>query len=134
MHAIQPPQPSFRPTPPIQRSRVRFRQNNSKHTHRAVAFEASAKLIVNLVLAIAAGSAICKLLPYSLSQQTKLQELRAEVGVVEGRVTQLQTNFSHNFDPHMARSVMQEQSSRIDPHQRPIVWLTPANGTTAPTP
>jgi len=88
-----------------------------------VAVEVGVKLAVNLVLAIAAVSALVKLIPYNLIQQAKLRELTTEVAAVEGRVEQIQTDFNRHFDPRQATSVMQEQTSRIQPRQRPIVWV-----------
>jgi predicted fused transcriptional regulator/phosphomethylpyrimidine kinase len=83
------------------------------------------KLAVNIVLAIAAVSALVKLIPYNLSQQAKLRELTTEVAAVEGRVEQVKTDFHRHFDPRQATSVMQEQTSRVQPGQRPIVWVSP---------
>lgn len=128
MHAIQPPRP-LRSVEPFRRTKTRAKPSSIKQPHRSIALEAAAKLTVNLLLIVAAGSAIVKLLPYNLSQQAKLQDLRSEVGFVEGRVDRVQADFSRNFDPQQARSVMQEQSSRVDPRQRPVVWLTPAQKT-----
>jgi predicted fused transcriptional regulator/phosphomethylpyrimidine kinase len=83
------------------------------------------KLAVNVVLAIAAISALIKLIPYNLTQQAHLRELTTEVAAVEGRVSQVQTDFNRHFDPRQATRVMQEQTSRIQPGQRPIVWVNP---------
>lgn len=80
---------------------------------------------MNLILAIAAVSALVKLIPYNLTQQAKLRELTTEVAAVEGRVDQIQTDFNRHFDPRQATSVMQEQTSRVQPGQRPIVWVDP---------
>jgi hypothetical protein len=139
MHAIQPPRPSLRPVgsrpvEPVRRSSRRTRPSLPRHTHRTIAAEVGAKLAVNLVLTIAAGSALVKLLPHNISQEAKLQELRTEVAFVEGRVDHLRGDFNRHFDPQQAQAVMQEQSSRVDPRQRQVVWLNSAPGTTPPTP
>lgn len=81
-----------------------------------------ARLIVNIVLSAAAIAGLVQLLPYHLSQQAKLREIRAEVKRTEGRVHNLRSDFSRSFDPGQAKSVMQEQSYRVDPNQRQIVW------------
>lgn len=81
-----------------------------------------AKLVVNIVLCTAAIAGLSQLLPYYLSQQAKLREVRAEVKRTETRVSTLRTDFSRSFDPGQAKSVMQEQSYRVDPTQRQIVW------------
>jgi hypothetical protein len=48
---------------------------------------------------------------------------------VENRVDRLQSDFSHHFDPKQARSVMQAESTRIEPGQRQIVWVAPQRAT-----
>jgi hypothetical protein len=42
----------------------------------------------------------------------------------EQRVNQLRDQFSRSFDPSQARQVMGEQSSRRDPNQRRIFWVS----------
>jgi hypothetical protein len=74
-----------------------------------------------MVLSAAALTALVQLLPYHLSQQAKLREVRAEVKRTETRVNNLRTDFSRSFDSGQAKSVMQEQSYRVDPNQRQVV-------------
>jgi uncharacterized membrane protein (DUF106 family) len=81
------------------------------------------KLAANTVLSVIAIAALVKLIPYQLAQQEKLKEVRVEVHELETRVNQLRANFSRNFDASQAKKVMQEQSPRIDPNQRRIVWV-----------
>ena len=126
MNAIQPSRPPLQPveprrvTPQIKRHRRRPRPN------RLVALETTAKLAVNVVLSAAAVSSLVKLLPYQWSQQEKLWEIQTEVKLVEGRVNHLRTDFSRYFDPQKAKSVMQEQSNRVAPGQRPVILLDKA--------
>ncbi|NET59447.1 MAG: hypothetical protein F6K47_25880 [Symploca sp. SIO2E6] len=96
-----------------------------RHTYGAIFGETTAKLIVNIMLCAAAFTGLSKLWPYHSSQQTKLREVRAEVKLTEERVKHLQEDFSRFFDPKQARSVMQEQSYRVDPAQRQVVWQEP---------
>jgi cell division protein FtsB len=86
--------------------------------------EVAAKFAVNTVLTIAAIATLIKLIPYHVSQEQKLQELRAEVKATKGRVDQLQTDFNRYFDPSQIESIMQEQSNRISPNQIQIIWST----------
>lgn len=88
-----------------------------------MALELTVKLAVNLVLLSAAIAALVRILPYQSSQQEKLRELSAEVNATETRVDRLRLSFNRNFDPQQARNVMQEQSYRVDPRQRQVVWL-----------
>ncbi|AFY65162.1 hypothetical protein [Geitlerinema sp. PCC 7407] len=125
MNAIQPsrPQPS-RNLPPRRRSASRvLPQGRKAAANRAMALELTVKLAVNLVLLSAAIAALVRILPYQSSQQEKLRELSAEVNATETRVDRLRLNFNRNFDPQQARNVMQEQSYRVDPRQRQVVWL-----------
>ncbi len=122
MNAIPSSRPPLRPVEPLRRRTSRPRLHSRQHPHQAIATEVSTKLIVNLVLAIAAGTALVKLLPYNLSQREHLRELQTEVATVEERVERLRNDFDRNFDPKQTRSIMQEQSSRIDASQRQVVW------------
>ena len=90
-----------------------------------MALEAGAKLAVNCFLAIAALSALVKLVPQNVSQQANLQNIRMEVSAVESRVNLLQADFSRRFDPNQVNSIMREQSGRINPGQRQVIWVTP---------
>lgn len=119
MNAIQPSRPPLRPEEP--RRIARKRKNRHRHPYRATAVQTTAKLAVNLLLLVAAGSAIAKLVPYYLSQQHKLQEIQTEVDLAEGRVEHLRSEFNRYFDPQQAKAVMQEQSNRFEPGQRPLI-------------
>jgi hypothetical protein len=95
-----------------------------------MALETTAKVTVNIVISAAAVSALVQLLPYHWLQQDKLREVRTEVKVMEGRVQNLQTEFSRNFDPSEAKSIMQQKSFRFDPNQRPVILMNPDQGIT----
>jgi hypothetical protein len=100
----------------------RTQPRQRRHPYRAVAGETTAKLVVNLVLCAAAITGLVQLLPYHLSQQAKLREVRSEVKRAEERVKNLRTDFSHSFDSGQAQSIMQEQSYLVDPSKRQVVW------------
>lgn len=123
-------QPSNRPSVSStseQQAAVRVRRQTRRQVHRSVALEISARLGVNLLLAAAAISALVRLVPYNLAQQDRLAELEAEVADVEQRVNTLRSEFDRHFDPQQAVSVMQEQSVRVDPNQRQIIWVAPSS-------
>ena len=119
--------PRYTPPPqPLEPSRQRVvRRRKRSNPHYAIAIETSFKLGVNAVLAIVAVSALVKLIPYNLAQQSKLKEIKTEVTALEGRVDRLQADLNRQFDPQQAMSVMQAESNRVDPMQRQILWLTP---------
>ncbi|MGK7874958.1 MAG: hypothetical protein AB4426_17155 [Xenococcaceae cyanobacterium] len=120
MNALQPLEPLKSP-----RVTPRRHRHRRHYSHMAVAAEITVKLLVNGVLSAAAIIALAKLLPYHLSQQAKLREVRIEVKDTETRVNQLRENFNRNFDPSQTKIVMQEQSPWVDPNQRRVVLLDP---------
>ncbi|MBW4658709.1 MAG: hypothetical protein KME15_08545 [Drouetiella hepatica Uher 2000/2452] len=115
------------PQPPDPTRRKMVRRRPRRNPHQAVILENGFKLGVNCLLSVIALSALVKLVPYNLAQQAKLKEIRVEVSEVEGRVDRLQADLNRQFDPQQAMSVMQEESIRVDPRQRQIVWITPTD-------
>lgn len=111
---------------PLQSRRGEARRNRRQtkpHPYQDRATETTLKLTVNVLLSIAAISALVHLLPHHRAGQEKLQEIQAEVQVTQGRVSKLQAEFSRSFDPQEAKSIMQEQSHRMDPTLLQIFWL-----------
>lgn len=95
---------------------------------KAIAFESSVKLTVNLLLATVAATTIAKLVPYYQSQQARLVTLEESVQVAERKNTKLRKEFDRNFDPAQASQIMQEQSGLGYPDQKKVVWETPLEG------
>lgn len=119
MNAIQPLRP-------LQAVEPRRHRRSCRRPYRFMALQTTAKLTVNVLLSAAAVSALVKLLPYYQSQQEKLQEIQTEVNMTEGRVDSLRTAFSRYFDPQQAKSIMQDQSNRVDPGQRSVFLVNKA--------
>lgn len=92
---------------------------------RAIAFESSVKLTVNLLLAVVATTTIAKLVPYYQSQHTRLDTLEESVEVAEQKNAELREQFSRNFDPAQASRIMQEQSGMAYPNQKKVIWQAP---------
>lgn len=125
MNALQPS------PPPSRRSRTRRAghaafQHKRQKANQVLALEAGVKLGVNILLAIVAGVALVKLIPYTTAQQAKLIELKTEVASVQQRVDTLQTNFNRYFDPQQTQQLMQEQTNRIGSHQLKIILVEPS--------
>ncbi|MFM7405929.1 MAG: hypothetical protein ACKO3K_04495 [Cuspidothrix sp.] len=118
-------QPSRTPLEPVEQRRIKPRpKRHLRHrAYQVMALETTAKLAVNTVISTAAISALVQLLPYHWLQQDKLREVRTEVKVMEGRVQNLQTEFSRNFDPSESKNIMQQKSYRFYPNQRPVVLM-----------
>lgn len=131
MNAFQPSRP---PLQPIEQRRVtpRPKRRLRQRSYQIMALEATAKIGVNLVISAAAISALIHLLPYHWSQQEKLRAIRIDVKQMEARVYDLQEEFSRNFDPRQAQSIMQQQGYRFDPNQCQVVF--PKEGTEAQQP
>lgn len=127
MNALQTPTPQ--PNPP-RRSAPRAGRHPRHRSHGVMVGEIMMKLAVNGVLSAAAIAALSQLLPYHLSQQAKLREIRTEVKKTDKRVSNLRADFSRYFDPRQAKTVMIEQSTRVDPNQRQVVLID--NGATDP--
>lgn len=125
MNAIQPSRNTLQPVEP-RRVVPQRKSRNRRHPHRSMALQTTVKLTVNVLLSAAAVSALVKLLPYYQSQQEKLQEIQTEVKLTEGRVNRLRTDFNRYFDPQQAKNIMQEQSNRVNPGQRPVILLNKA--------
>lgn len=125
MYALKTPKPS---QPPVRVRRVarKTKPQSNSHPYQAIVFEATLKLTVNVVLSVAAITALAKLLPYYASQEGKLQELDAALQSTNSRVQNVQTRFQNFFDPYQARENMQELTDRIDPNRRRIIWKNPA--------
>ena len=102
----------------FQRQKKQRRNSNLK-----LGLELSIKIIINGLLSFVAFTALIKLLPCHISQQEKLAEIRLEVEETETRVKKLRESFTGNFDPRQTKKVMQKNSYRVDPHQRPIFFI-----------
>ncbi|MEM7756622.1 MAG: hypothetical protein AAF298_00625 [Cyanobacteria bacterium P01_A01_bin.40] len=97
----------------------RQRQKN----RRGVTAEITLKLILSWAIAIGALASLLRLLPYHLTQQAKLKELRIQVQETDARVSKLREQLNYNFDPHRTKSLMEQYSTLTAPNQSRIYWL-----------
>ncbi len=100
----------------------------NRRINQARALEIIVMLAVNALLSATAVVALVQLIPYQRSQQAKLQEMQSQAKVAQERVNRVKDQFNRNFDPQQARQIMQEQTNRIDPKQRQVVWIPPGKG------
>ena len=110
---------SERQTPKKARRNSRKRQN----PYRGITAEISLKLILSWAIALGAIASLFRLLPYHLTQQAKLKELRIQVQETDVRVDKLREQLNHNFDPHRTKSLMEQYSTLTAPNQSRIYWL-----------
>ena len=106
--------------PPAKLVRRKIRKRNP---YRGLTTEISLKLILSWAIAIAAIASLFRLLPYHLTQQAKLKELRIQVQETDARVTQLREQLNHNFDPQQTKSLMEQYTTLTAPNQSRIYWL-----------
>ncbi|MEL6786421.1 MAG: hypothetical protein AAFO76_03210 [Cyanobacteria bacterium J06607_15] len=100
------------------------RSSRKRHNpYRGVTAEISLKLILSWAIAIGAIASFFRLLPYHLTQQAKLKELRIQVQETDARVTKLREQLNHNFDPQQTQSLMEQYSTLTTPNQSRIYWL-----------
>ena len=103
--------------------KVRRKSRRSHSPYRALTVEIGLKLILSWAIVLAAIASLFRLLPYHLSQQAKLKELRLQVRETEARVVKLRKQLNHNFDPQKTQSLMEQYSSLTSPNQSRIYWL-----------
>ncbi|MBR8831197.1 MAG: hypothetical protein N5P05_002963 [Chroococcopsis gigantea SAG 12.99] len=115
---------STRKSPKVTKKNWKARRLAHK-SQELLTLEIFVKLGAQIFLSLAAISAIVKLLPYQQVQQAKLEEIQMATQEKETRVNQLREEFTRNFDPNQSKQVMQEQTSRRDPNQRPIFLTAP---------
>jgi hypothetical protein len=125
MNAIKPQPAKPRRLQPVDNRRlpVPTLPPPSCHRYQGLTAEMTAKLAVNIVLSTAAIATLMQLAPYALSQQAKLQEIQTEVQRAENRLKRLNDKLGRSFDPQQSRSVMQEQTNRVEPNKKNIFYL-----------
>lgn len=124
MQATKPVQ--FSPVSQSQSIQVKPRASSKqqKSTYTVgITIESTAKLLTNILLSVCVTSALLKLLPHYQSIQEKLQIIESEIETTTERLNNEKEKFSRYFDPSQAKTIMQEQSNRVAPHQIPIIWL-----------
>ena len=101
-----------------------IRKSRQRHkNHRGVTAEITLKLILSWAIALGAIASLFRLLPYHLTQQAKLKELRIQVQETDARVSKLREQLNYNFDPQRTRSLMEQYSTLTTPNQSRIYWL-----------
>ncbi|ELR97295.1 hypothetical protein [Gloeocapsa sp. PCC 73106] len=113
-------QPLYSPKPNKRRKRSYDHQSKAE---KLLAAEVSAKLFINGILTISAIASLAKLLPYYLSQQSELKEVRAEIQDTQTRVNRLNEEFTYYFDARQTQSQIKKYQLKVEPNERYIFWV-----------
>ncbi|MEO1400054.1 MAG: hypothetical protein AAFV72_02240 [Cyanobacteria bacterium J06635_1] len=111
--------------PPERPRRSTPRRFSAVAVRQSAVLESSVKLTVNLLLAVVAGTTLAKLVPHYHTQRSELQSLQEAVHIAEQSKISLWDEFSRNFDPQQAPSVMQEHSGKSLSTRRAVVLIDP---------
>lgn len=114
--------------------RVRRKTRKRHNPYRGITTEISLKLILSWIIAFGAIASVFRLLPYHLTQQAKLKELRIQVRETDARVSKLRQQLNYNFDPQRTQNLMEQYSSLTSPNQSRIYWLEEEKQTTDNSP
>ncbi|MEM9908442.1 MAG: hypothetical protein AAF921_25865 [Cyanobacteria bacterium P01_D01_bin.44] len=120
-----PPSDAAAAEPLVHPRRSTHKKFSTVAVRQSAVLESSVKLTVNLLLAVVAGTTLAKLLPYYQTQRSELQSLQEAVQTAEHSRVSLWDEFSRNFDPQQAPSVMQEHSGKSLATRRAVVLVDP---------
>lgn len=115
------------------RSRQQSPQRQAQRQHRALAWEMTLRLSVNLGISLVALTALARLIPYHQAQRQTLQQVAVAVTEAETTTAQLQADFSRYFDPAQASRILQAEGSQLSGQSIPIVLVDPLNSPNTPT-
>lgn len=109
--------PRHRPSP-----QPRRRRNSRSWTS---VLELGLKLTVDVTVSLGAIAALTQLVPSYTTSRGQLEQLQEDVDATRSQVQQLQGQFSRYFDPTQVNRLLEEETQRLDPQRRPIVWSEP---------
>jgi hypothetical protein len=125
MNALPSPRPPVQPLRPRRRVVGPSSQQRQRQHVKAIALEATTKLMVNGILGAVAIGSLAQLLPKISEQQVKLKEVQTEVKTAQEHTSRAQEDFNRYFDPRQAEVIMREQTDLISPKQRTVVFSQP---------
>jgi hypothetical protein len=123
MNAYQPSKSPLEASEPRRVARKPLPRRRTRR-YKALALETTVKLAVNLTLSVAAVAALVQLLPYHMSVQAKLKDMREETSQTQARVNRLQSDFNRSFDPQQTRMIIQGQTGQSPPGRLNVVLPT----------
>lgn len=123
------PQPDF-DVEPSERLRSLRQKRYKQHKRaarsirfRALGWEITGRLAVNLGLSLVALSALVRLVPYYQTQRQVLQEVEDSVEIAQALNQKLMADFTRYFDPAQTSQVLQENGARESDRHIPIIWV-----------
>lgn len=123
------PQPTLN-VEPSERVRSLRHQRQQRHLRsarsarwRALGWEMTGRLTVNLALTLVAISALVRLVPYYQTQRQVLQEMESSLTTSQTQHKRLMADFSRYFDPAQTSQVLQENGARESKEHIPVVWV-----------
>lgn len=125
------PQPFFDAEPSkrlrsLRQKRQKQRQMMARSArYRALGWEMTGRLAVNLSIMLMALSALMRLIPYFQTQQHVLRETEEAVQRDQAQNKRLRSDFTRYFDPAQPSQAMQENGARKSGEHIPIVWVDP---------
>jgi hypothetical protein len=135
--SLPQPLPELTPARAPQRQRrsrqLQSPQRQAQRQHRALAWEMTLRLSVNMGISLVALAALARLIPYHQAQRQALQEVAVAVTEAEATTEQLQADFSRYFDPAQASRILQAEGSKLSGQSIPIVLVDPLNSPNAST-
>jgi hypothetical protein len=118
-----------------QRPMVRPRQDPKQvaaQAHRALGWEMTLRLGINLGLSLVALVALVRLVPHHQDQRQALVEIESAVAATTIKADALQAEFGRYFDPVEASRLLQVQSGTDSSQSISVVLVNPQDGTSPP--
>ncbi len=111
------------PAAPQPRSRSK---SNPVYAHRRRGIEVAIELITYSSLSLFGIVTIVNSIGYNWAQRGKLQHLATELQDARIRTAKVNRNFTHSFDPHAQKMVMEENSYKVAADRLQIIIANPA--------
>jgi len=90
---------------------------------RALGWEMTGRLAVNLTITLVGLAALVKLIPYYQTQRQVLAEVNTSIETLEAQNERLRADFTRYFDPAQTSQLLQENGSRNSDLHIPVVWV-----------
>ncbi len=129
--------PDYAPQPrPHQRAQTTRPRQTPKQlatkVHRALGWEMTLRLGINLSLSLVALAALVRLVPHYQAQRQALTEIESAVAIAAIKTDDLQADFGQYFDPVEASRLLQIQAGTQSGNSISVVLVNPQDGIAVP--